>query len=285
MPMSQGKRLPTSTAHQARLQIYQPTRRPSECTRTIQTPWGIAKITGKLGQGHADFVEAVLRNASAWREVGEGQLQVRVDPHRVRVSMGGGKKASYEQMWSVARDVKRASINLVAALRDRTLRIEGGIIDLVKESSLRVPDPSGTDRALWEVTFNVAYVQLLGKDLQLHYDPLPLARLTTGVAQAIARFVVTHQRQPEGGWRVDNLIDAVGAGETPQARRDRRRELKRDADGLDALGVVLAGDRVFRKRRGANAPLRGANAPSRGASAPSVERTPHGGRTSQAFQA
>jgi len=220
-------------------------------------------------------------------------MQVLVDPYLVRLSIGGGTKASYEQMWSVARDVKRAVVSLTFKLDGRSVRIEGGVIDLIKESTNRVHDPrqafdpsAHAGRALWEVTFNPAYVQLLDADLQLHYDPRPLARLTTGVAQAVARFVFTHRHSPEGGWRVDTLIDAVGAsGKTLQAKRDRRRELKRDADGLAAIGIVLAGDRLFREKRGATAPSHGASALQRGAFAPGVEQTPRGGRSIQAFKA
>lgn len=268
--------------------------------RKIATPWGTATVTGKLGQAHADFVEAVLRNAEAWRDYGEGQLQVRVDPYRVRTSMGGGKKISYEQMWQVAGEVRRASIDMVIERPGGGLRVHGGILDLIVESRQRVTDPAATlrrtaicdsdeatdgGRALWEVTLNAAFVTLIGSDLSLNYDPQPLARLATGIAQALARFVFTHRNQPQGGWKVDTLIAAVGASDGAQAIRDRRRELKRDAAKLAEVGIVLSGDRVFHERRGANAPRRGVNAPSRGAGAPHVEQTPQAARNIQAIQA
>ncbi len=297
--------LQTTTVSQARVQLYQPTRRPIYCVRTVQTAWGEGTVKGKLGQGHADFVEAVLFHSRKIEHLEGGSFRVRVDPYHVRVSMGGGKKASYAQMWSVATDVQSAVVRLsITVEKDAPpLRIQGGIIDLIAESSTRVVDPAtrapgrttrvsdrptrvldrGGSRPLWVVTFNAAFAHLLWNDHRLDYDPEPFARLETGIAQALARHVYTHKNQPGGGWKLDSLIEVVGAGGS--ALRDRRREVRRDAERLKALGIDVRDDRVFRVSRGANAPGRGLDAPSRGANAPGVEQTPHRGRSIQALQA
>src|SRR5690554_1146804 len=89
--LSALEQLPTSTAHQARLQLYQPTRRPKWAERVIETPWGTATVRGKIGQVHADIVESICRHAEDHRIVAAtGHLQVLVDPYKVRVSVGGG---------------------------------------------------------------------------------------------------------------------------------------------------------------------------------------------------
>lgn len=237
------RQLPTTTVHQSRLQIFSPTRRPLDTKREISTPWGSATVTGKLGQAHADFVEAILKHARDWRSTETGQMQLVVDPYVVRTTIGGGSKASYEQMWRVAQDVMRALIDLKAS----NLRVTGHIIDSIEESMARVPDPlSRGERALWRVTFAPPFVQLLGHDLQLHYDPMEIAMLTTGIAQAAARHVATHSIEPPGGWHVDRLIANVGAGGNAQALRDRRRELRRDSAGLLRVGLLLDGGRLRR---------------------------------------
>ena len=237
------RQLPTTTVHQSRLQIFSPTRRPSDAKREIITPWGTATVTGKLGQAHADFVEAILKHARDWRSSDTGQIQILVDPYVVRTTIGGGSKASYEQMWRVAQDVMRALIDL----KTSSLRVVGHIIDNIEESNARVPNPLNRgERALWRVTFAPAFVHLLGGDLHLHYDPKEIAMLTTGIAQAVARHVATHSREPRGGWHIDGLILIVGAGGSSQTLRDRRRELRRDSLGLLKLGLLLEGGRLRR---------------------------------------
>lgn len=255
-------RLPTSTAHQARLQLFQPTRRPEFVHRVVQTSWGEAVVSGKLGQGHADFVEAVLRSNTHWEFVGQEpkrRLKVGCDPYRVRLSMGGGKKASHDQMMTVARELRSTSIDLrytdAAGTKRHTV---GGIVDDVDYSDKRVANPLGGDRALLEVTFNAAFVKLLDGDLRLYHDPTPYARLRTGIAQAVARFIITHRTTPNGGFKLETLLDAVGVGASAQARKDRRRELRSDAEQLAELGILLDGDRVFSEKRRADVPWDGA---------------------------
>jgi hypothetical protein len=269
MTQTNQRLLQTTSVSQARVQLYQPTRRPRDCSRIVRTAWGDGTVTGKLGQGHADFVEAVLFHADKLRHLDSGQFQVRVDPYRVRVSMGGGKKSNYEQMWAVATDVQRAVIRLSVTLRKSQppLRIQGGIIDLIAESPTRVADRWGGDRPLMVVTFNCAYSQLLAEDLPLDYDPAPFARLATGIAQAVARHVRTHSRAPSLGWNMDELIRAVGGG---GSMTNRRRELRAEADGLKNLGVLISGNRILRGQHVANDPSRVANDPLRVANDPHV---------------
>ncbi|MGC9127819.1 MAG: hypothetical protein ACP5GA_03695, partial [Acidithiobacillus sp.] len=47
-----GGVVPTSTVHQARLRIFQPTRRPVALEQVIETSWGRIRVKGRLGQQH-----------------------------------------------------------------------------------------------------------------------------------------------------------------------------------------------------------------------------------------
>ena len=50
--------VPTSTALQARVMIYQPSQRPQERKgQWMDTGFGRCRVTGRLGQRHADIVE------------------------------------------------------------------------------------------------------------------------------------------------------------------------------------------------------------------------------------
>ena len=76
---------------------------------------------------------------------------------------------------------------------------------------------------MWRVTLEPSFALLMKEDLPLHYDPAPLAKLESGIAQAVARHVLTHRESPEGGWLVDTLIHAVGAGGVNNAELRKRR--------------------------------------------------------------
>jgi hypothetical protein len=242
--------LPTAPLHQARLQLFEATRRPRHRRREIVTPWGTGTITGCLGQGHADVLEAVLYTALRSRWLRDAQtLEMLADPYRVRLAAGGGRQLSYEQLHDVLDELRSATIDIRLAAGGWYI---GGLVDDVVYSKTHLAtDPLHRDqRSLLVVRLGRAYAAWLREDLQMHYDPTPIAALRTGVAQAIARHVRTHRGEPSGGWRLDTLIEAV-AGEMPAATlRDRRRELRTDAAGLAACGVVLDGDRVHRTPAG-----------------------------------
>lgn len=247
LPVAEAlKSIPTSTAHQARLQLYQPTRRPTWQERIITTPWGFAKVRGKLGQVHADIVEAICRHAEDHRTVeATGHLQMLVDPYRVRVSVGGGKAYSNDTLWKMLTELREASITL--EVPSKGIKVLGGMLDRVEESpATRINKLNGKPRQLWRVTFDPAFAAMLRQDLNLYYDPAPLAKIETGVAQAIARHILTHRDQPEGGWLVDSMINLVGAGGSSETMRNRRRDVQKCVKTLKAVGIELSDGRLSR---------------------------------------
>lgn len=237
--------IPTSTAHQARLQLYQPTRRPVWKERRIEGSWGTALVRGKIGQVHADIVEAICRNAEKIREIEPtGHLQVLVDPYKVRMSVGGGTPYSHATLWKMLRELRETSI--VLEVPSQNLKILGGLLDRVEESPAKRLNPlTQQDRSLWRVTFDPAFSLMLKNDLSLHYDPAPLAKIESGVSQAIARHILTHRSAPQGGWMLDSLLTLVGIPDDAVTRRNRRREVRNCAAQLQTLGIEVEGDRVF----------------------------------------
>lgn len=240
------KSMPTSTVHQSRLQLYQPTRRPTWLERVIVTPWGTATVRGKIGQVHADIIEAMCRHAEDYRVIPiTGQLQLLVDPYRVRVTVGGGSAYSQDTLWRMLTELREVSITLEAPAQG--LKVLGGILERVEDSpATKLNHFNGKQRKLWRVTLDPAFAAMLRDDLQLHYDPLPLTKIETGIAQAIARHILTHRDQPEGGWLIDNLIKVVGADESGGGLRNRRREIHKSVESLRAVGLQVEGDRIFR---------------------------------------
>lgn len=244
---------PTTTVHQSRIRVFEPTRRPKHCQRDIATPWGTVIVTGKLGQGHADVLEAMSHDLEDWRQTDRGAIELLIDPYRLRRTANGGKVGSGTQLDAILADLMQAILDI--DIPKRGLRVRGHIIDEIVDSKVTRPShgfgkgrKQGEERHLSKVTLGRAFVGLVGGDLHLHYDPKPIAALQYGVSQAIARHIATHRTDPSGGWHLDTLIDAVGAGETGKLG-NRRRELRKDAEGLRGLGILIEEGRVRREGR------------------------------------
>ena len=226
--------------------MCQPTQRPTYRTgEWITTSWGRCKITGRFGQRHQDLLDAFLWNEENSRRTDDGGIELLVDPAKVRKTMSSGG-------YSLTGIQK-----LIKELREVTLEIDtpklsiiGGLVDHVVKSAKTRPDPiNGGERNLWRVRIGLALAELLDQDLPLRYDPAPIARLKHGISQALARHVLTHKTQPNGGWSLDDLLETIAGELTPEERWNRRRELKADMDGLAAdMGIVLADGRVYLRK-------------------------------------
>ena len=232
---------PTTTAIQARVMLYQPSQRPRwRDGDWIETSFGRCRVSGRLGQRHADVIEAILYCAERMRAVSDGGVEVLVDPARVRKVLSD-RQYSHQRMWSLLREAMSAVIE-IEALKFRAL---GHLIDQVVESPMKRPDPlTGGERNLWRVRLGASLVMLLEHDLSLYYDPAPIAKLQHGISQAVARHILSHKVEPIGGWYLDTVIVAVSGQLSSQAMRDARRRLKSDSNELDGIGLVLEGDRI-----------------------------------------
>ena len=240
--------LPTATVSPARLRLCQPTQRPIYMAgEKISTAWGWCKVTGRFGQRHQDALEVFMWCAEAVREIEDGGVELLVDPARVRRTMSDSGY-SLGRLRILIDDLMGVTIELKVT---NGLWVLGGLLDHVKESPATKPNPldRGTRRRLWRVRLGVAFVQLIKNDVPLHYDPAPIARLQSGVSQAVARHVLSHSSQPNGGWKLDGLIEAVCGELESTSLRHRRRELKIDSLALAKIGIIINGERVSRDSR------------------------------------
>ncbi|MBN6740119.1 hypothetical protein JKG47_06155 [Acidithiobacillus sp. MC6.1] len=238
---------PTTTVSPARLRMCQPTQRPTYRTgEWIVTPWGRCRVTGRFGQRHQDVLEAFAWCAEASRKTDDGGMEILIDPAAVRRSLSESGY-SLERLRSLIDDLMSVAIELKVTNGMWAL---GGLLDHVVESSATKRDPlTNGVRHLWRVRLGTVFVQLLKKDIPLYHDPAPIARLQSGVSQAVARHVLTHSSQPNGGWTLDGLIAAVCGDLDAISLRHRRRELRIDSRMLAEIGIVIDGDRVFRNTK------------------------------------
>lgn len=237
---------PTSTTAQARVRLYQASQRPLWLQGDwMDTSFGRSRVTGRLGQRHADIVEALLYRAEKRRDISDGGVELLVDPARLRKTLSDSRY-SFTQIKKLLAELRAATITIETPQFDSP--IIGGLIDHVIPSSMTRHDPlTGGERSLWRVRLGVALVMLLEHDLNLYYDPAPIARLEHGISQAVVRHVLSHKVEPKGGWHWDTVIVAVVGKVASKAMRDARARLKEDAAGLRAIGLILDGGRIRKK--------------------------------------
>jgi hypothetical protein len=234
--------VPTSTATQARVALFQPSQRPIQKTgEWIDTAWGRCMVSGRLGQRHADIIESLFFVAEKKRVLTDGGVEILVDPAKVRTTLSDSGY-SHARLWSHLREIMAAVIEI----QTNDFRVMGHIIDSVLESPATRPDPlTGGKRHMWRVRIGSAFVGLIGADLHIYRDPAPIARLQHGITQAVARHILTHTKEPRGGWHIDNIIEVVSGGEiTNQSMRDGRRRIRAESAKLLDLGISIDGDRI-----------------------------------------
>lgn len=243
---------PTSTCSQARLMLYQPSQRPRLREGDwLETSFGRCRVTGRLGQRHADLVEAMLYRAEQRRDVSDGGVELLVDPARLRKTLSDGHY-SMTQVQKLLAELRAATVEIETPELMRTgERIIGGLIDHVIPSPMTRHDPlTGGERSLWRVRLGVALVMLLEHDLSLYYDPAPIARLQHGISQAVARHILSHKQEPAGGWYLDTIIAAVAGKVSGQSKVKARYWIREDVAGLRTLGVEIDGDRIRKAKTG-----------------------------------
>ena len=238
---------PTTTAHAIRLCLFQPTRRPVMLKgERVDTPWGEVKIWGRIGQQHADVLEAICFEREKRGDLEDGRIKLLVDPARVRRK---ARQTSGSTFATVLKELEQVVIEIVQPAK---FACSGHLIDHIDKamSSDGTPitrhDPlTGGKRNLWRVELGKAFCKLVAGDIWIGYDPASIATLQHGVSQAIARHVLSHKTMPRGGWKLDALIRTISGDLSDQRRKDRRRDVRADVDALAQIGIRIEAERVL----------------------------------------
>lgn len=242
--MSGNAVLPTSTCAQARVMLYQPSQRPRYTSTVWFSSFGRCQVVGRLGQRHADLLEAILFNAERRRDTPDGSVEMLVDPARVRRTLSDSRY-SMEQIKKLLMELRAAAISIETPAFDFPLI--SGLIDHIEPSLMTRRDPlTGGRRHLWTVRLGKALLVLLERDLWLHYDPAPIARLQHGITQAVIRHIQTHTVSPRGGWFMDTVIKAVLVNPSTKELRKARLRLRSEVSACSEMGIRIAGDKIFK---------------------------------------
>ena len=190
--MNNGEQLPTTTACQSRVRLFQPTHRPTRIDEEFATSWGTCRVRGRLGQRHADVLESVIFH-SQFRQI-DGRLQLLVDPALVRrtISEDGYSGAGLESMMD---DLTEALL----VVRTATVQTAGHLIETWRKSLVTKPNPLGGERNLWLVILGDALCEMMKVDLTFHRSPGEIPLLKNGISKAIVRHCLTHKYEPNGG--------------------------------------------------------------------------------------
>jgi hypothetical protein len=233
--------VPTTTALEARLRIFQPSQKPVLKEIHLNTSWGTAVVKGRLGQRHADVLEAVRACALETKKIDDGLILL-VDPHEIRKRIGTGYY-SHQQMTTLLKELTEA----IVSIETDDISAVGHFIDYTEEAKKPVLDKRGRERYWMIVKLGKIGLQLLTDDFKLYYDPTPISKLRYGISQAVARFALTHRNVPSGGWKVDTIIRAVAGDVNNHTLRNYRIRINEDADNgnLNLCSIHVENNRVF----------------------------------------
>lgn len=232
----------TSTALQARLRIFQASQRPTPLHgEWFETAYGRCQVEGRLGQRHADLLSAILVSIEGYRPSTDGGVEILIDPYAIRQSLSESHQYSYSQFKLLLKDLATALITLDSP----TIKTTGHLIDFYEESKLIRFNPlTKGDRSPFVIKIGKVLAKLIADDYPLFYNPEPLTRLNYGISQAVARYILTHYREPNGGWIIDNIVRQLTGPIKSGTLRIHRMRLHEDAPLLARLGVIVEEDRI-----------------------------------------
>jgi len=237
------EKLPTAPASACRLRFFQPTRRPRVIKSDwMVTPWGKARVEGRLGQAHADLLDACMFTALEVDDDGE-RIHLLIDPYKVRKMIGGKSRAAGDWTAGLFRDLTGAVVEWDTTIHSKggTVKVHGlgHVIDSVALAKAERGNPLGGKRELMHIALGEHWSKMVREDIKARYDPAVIAVLGHGVSQAVARLALTHNNGRN--IKIDTALDQVGVEGKGYARRNARRNIREDGDRLRSVGVKITG--------------------------------------------
>jgi len=223
----------------SRVPIFAPTRRPQGVSEwRVDTPWGWAIISGRLGQQHHDLLDAARMVAAREEWTQDGRLHLKIDPSALRSALGGDA-VNGRRINEWVEDLRKARIELHIA--DRV--IVGGLVseyEIAADPTILLPRPGahGDGRRYMRLSFSTAWSRLVEDEQAMRYPLSLVVQLRHGFAQAVARYCLSHRSVRD---TVAGLVQKLGADGRV---RNRRGELERDSERLAVLGITIDGNAV-----------------------------------------
>ncbi|MDD5300025.1 MAG: hypothetical protein PHD65_05975 [Gallionella sp.] len=238
---------PTSAC---RIPIFAPTRRPLAKTAWwVDTSWGHAVITGRLGQQHRDLLDAARMVAEREDWTTDGRLHLLVDPAKLRAAMGGDA-VNWPLLKTWLTDLAQAIVDYHVNKPDINGYGDGfgGLLSDVRVANttqLPITRPGAWmgGRQFMRISFGVGWSRLIADDNATRYPVRQVVALKHGFSQAVARYCLSHATVRDTVAGLMLKLDAQGE------LRKRRRELAADTAELAALGIIIEGDKISTERK------------------------------------
>jgi len=235
-----------------RLPAFEASMKPRQTTRTFEGKYGKVTVEGRLGQVHKTLLETILFKKELHdyihtnQVIGGGKIKVKYlkvlyDREKIRKYMAQGKgKYSKERYKILLDDMMRTIL---------TLNIKGEevrgplVIDLYDSPTFKPINTKSPiipkEVKLTTIIFGSVITTLIENELKFTYSPKLIMALSSGVSQALVRFLLTHQNHPAAGYHLKQLVKNLDCPTEGGEWYDIKRALKRDAEQLEILGVVI----------------------------------------------
>ena len=215
--------------------------------RKSESSWGSVTVTGVLGQGHRDILDAILVAAEG-SHMREGRLEVLVDQYQLRSLVSSGRtELPYTHIWKLLRDLRAAEV--VMEMPAMRMRVTDGILAEVVESGTTsgthpggFKTKEGGPRPMLKVTFGRNWTRMLGEDIHVDYDLRAVVALRHGAAQAIARFCLSQREVHD---TLDGLLEKVGydaTDNTPRAVNKLKAEIRGKTGSFAKIEIAITQD-------------------------------------------
>jgi hypothetical protein len=188
--------------------------------RVVVTDWGASTITGCLGQRHFGLLEQIRFHALRHDEMSNGGLKILVDPYQLKKGLTGDIGVySHQGLWKLLHDIAEAEVGVYTP----NFHSVGHIIDNVSEAKATAYNPlTKANRPLMQIDLGSVGMMFLNEDIGLYYDPTPISSIRYGFSQAVARWVLSMENEPEEEWELDEVINAVWGKVFDKRIQDRR---------------------------------------------------------------
>lgn len=237
----------TSTSVLDRSRLFAPTSEP-EFRDTWTAPDAVpgvctTQVRGRLGQSHAAMLESCLLRHTEEAEAPDGGLTITVPLAEVLRDMSTRRDYSWTSAMRLLRDLCEARVRLTDFGKTWGAFYKGEAApDAVEGSFLlgwerqTVPGTArgrAGDKVQLLITLAPAYLGLIRHDRAptARRERLACMHLRDGRSRAVARWLLSQdpKRQPAGGWRMDTVLEAVGAGGEPVQLKKARLALRTEA--------------------------------------------------------
>jgi len=223
-----------------RMPVFQPTLQARFEIRSFENKYGKGIVEGRLGQAHKNVLETIFFKRKAFAT--KPCFKILYDEYEVRRHLSQGSEYNYETYLRLIEDMKTANIKL--EIQGRT--IEGTLIkdkynakNYTHKTKSNLPALKGKKIPYAVIELGDVTVELIKEEIKFKYDPKPIMTLSSGISQAIVRFLKTHRHHPEAGYHLKELVANLTDHIEGQNWRNIKRLLKKDADKLESLGIVI----------------------------------------------